>query len=137
MKSNETTKENNPFQDRIENFEDKELLNVIKNVTDYQPQAVEVAVMTAIKRNLITQEDGEKILNYTDENIEKNKGIFKAKIIEEKKKGRLEIVLGIITFVIGMTSIIFSYHSIWIGAIIFGPILFFRGLFKQRQNKNL
>lgn len=114
----------------MEKLDDTELLNVIKNGVDYQPEGVEAAVMVAINRNLISKEEGEKLLGYTIEIIKKNKETLEVEVERKSARGRFEMVLGIILFTVGLGFTINSMHYIWIGALFFGPILFIRGLFR-------
>lgn len=130
MESFQTPIESNPFIERMEKLEDKELLDVIKNGADYQPQGVEAAVKVAIKRELITKEDGEKLLGYTLEKIKKNEDTLEKDLERIRAVGRVEMVLGAILFAAGLIFTIKSSHYVWIGALVFGPILFIRGLFK-------
>jgi len=130
MISTETPIERSPFLDRMEKLEDKELLDVIKNGTGYQPQAAEAAVMVAIERQLISQEEGEKLLGYTIERIKQNEEIQTVAVKTNSAKGRVEMVLGTIIFTAGLIFTIKLSHYVWIGALVVGPILFFRGLFK-------
>jgi hypothetical protein len=127
----ETLNKKNQYQDKMENLDDKELLNVITKGTDYEPQAVKAAVAVAVKRELISQEDGDNILGYTLGKIEENEVELVNHVKQEKKKGGIEMISGILIFVLGLALTAFSYHLIWIGALVFGPILFLRGLFKQ------
>jgi len=130
MASSQTPIEENPFIERMERLEDKELLNVIKNGADYQPQGVEAAIVVAIKRELLSKEEGEKLLGYTLERIKQNE---ESSVVEAEKRsarGRVEMVLGVIMFVAGLGFTINSSHYIWIGALVVGPILFIRGLFR-------
>jgi hypothetical protein len=130
MISTETPIEKSPFLDRMETLDDKELLDVIKNGSGYQPQAVEAAVTVAIKRELIAKEEGEALLGYTIETIKHNEEEQVKEVNTNKAKGRFEMVLGVIMFTVGLIFTINSSQYVWIGALVVGPILFIRGLFR-------
>ncbi len=120
----------NDIKSRMERLEDKELLDVIKNGTGYRPQAAKAAVMVAIRRELISKEEGEKLLGYTIEKIKQDEDIQAEAAETNSTKGRVEMVVGVIIFTTGLVFTIKSSHYVWIGALVVGPILFIRGLFK-------
>ena len=130
MESSLTPNNDNPFIERMEKYEDKEILDVIKNGADYQSQGVEAAIRIAIKRELISQDEGEKLLNYTIEKIAETEAAESKVIEKNRSKGRVEMVVGVILFISGLIYTIQSSHYIWIGALIFGPVMFIRGLFR-------
>ena len=130
MVSSKTPIEENPFIERMERLEDKELLDVVTNGANYQPQGVEAAIVVAIKRELISKDKGEKLLGYTLEVIKQNEESLEVEVERKNARGRFEMVLGIILFVVGLGFTINSMHYIWIGARVFGPILFIKGLFR-------
>jgi len=130
MESSLTPNNDNPFIERMEKYEDKEILDVIKNGADYQSQGVEAAIRIAIKRELISQDEGEKLLNYTIEKITETEAAESKVIEKNRSKGRVEMVVGVILFISGLIYTIQSSHYIWIGALIFGPVMFIRGLFR-------
>lgn len=130
MPFNQTQIESNPFIERMELLEDKELLSAIKSGANYQPQGVEAAIMLAIKRGLISQEESEKLLGYTIERIKQGEEYQEVELKKVRATGRVEMILGALMFTSGLIFTILSTHYIWIGALVVGPILFIRGLFK-------
>jgi hypothetical protein len=130
MISTNTPIAENSFKGRMEKLDDKELLNVIKNGTEYQPEAAEAAVMEAAKRELISQEEGEKLLGYTIARIKQNEEELAETVETNRAKGRIQMVLGVILFTAGLVFTITSNQYVWIGALVAGPILFLKGLFK-------
>lgn len=130
MASSQTPIEVNPFIERMERLEDKELLDVVKNGADYQHQGVEAAIIVATKRGLISKEEGDKLLGYTLEKIKLNEESLEVEVEKKHARGRFEMVLGIILFIVGLGFTVNSSQYIWIGALVLGPILFIRGIFR-------
>jgi hypothetical protein len=130
MESIKTPSDFNPFLERMEKLEDKELLDVLKNGSGYQPESVEAAVTVAVKRELISREEGDTLLGYTLGQIKQHEETIEAEVERKKARGRREMVLGIIIFIVGLGFTVNSSHYIWIGALIAGPVLFIRGLFR-------
>ena len=130
MLTSNTSLETNPFIEKMETLEDKELLDVIKNGAEYQPQGVEAAIRVAIKRELISKEEGEKLLGYTFETIKHNDELLSEEVEKKLARGRVEMLVGIVTFLAGVYFTVNSTHYIWIGALVCGPVLFIRGLFR-------
>lgn len=130
MDSSPTSIDKNPFIERMEQYDDKEILNIIKNGADYQPQGVEAAIRIAIKRELISQEEGENLLSYTLKKIKQNEELENKELERNGRKGRIEMISGVILFIGGMVFTFESSNYIWIGALVFGPVLFIRGLFR-------
>ena len=120
----------NPFIEKFNDLDDSEILNILRNGANYQPKGVEAAIIVAIKRELISKEEGEKLLGYTLEVIKQNEESLEVEVEKKNARGRLEMVLGIIIFIVGLGFTINSSHYIWIGALVVGPVLFIKGLFR-------
>jgi hypothetical protein len=82
-------KNENPFLEKMETLDDVALLKVLKSKADYQPEAIDAAVVVATQRKLI-DENFEIISEDLKSNDEIKKTTIAAKVKAEKEKTEKE-----------------------------------------------
>lgn len=98
------------FLTKSENYSDKKLSEIITRYMDYEPSAVEAALIISEKRKIITSDEKENLLRQIEAGFSKKQKQVKRVTKVNKKFHRLELLSGLFFLALGLALHFSGFH---------------------------
>ena len=118
------------YKEIMSNHSDKKLIEILSNRDKYQDIAIEAATDEAIKRKIIenkTDLETKYPINSIQSNFDESSGYD-----IKKEKAKNDMLYGALWCIGGIVLTLAHIGFIFWGAILFGGIQFFRGLYNSK-----
>lgn len=121
------------FKEVMSNNSDEKLIDILKNRNKYQPIAVDAAINESINRKIIIDSNDLEVKYPMSSIISVQNEINEQEYISAKKKqAENDMLYGALWCIGGIIATAAHIGFIFWGAILFGGIQFFRGLFNSK-----